>query len=248
MSNFKFDTRFIGYPAIEALISATTFAAGVGLAGGTLVQAEDKVFGPGEFVLCRATAAIRQYGLVSILPVWDSTNKLFRYDATETANTANLGEPVGVAQIAATVAGQYLWVQIGGVTPINGTASVAAGTVIGITGAGQIGANSAGKQILNAQSVQAATATVVKAGIGASGDGYIYVPDTDGLFVGGFLSGTGVGTNAVVEALDPMGKWIKASVVNSAAISGNVTQTNNNSTIFYNVCHINRPFAQGAIT
>jgi len=41
---------------------------------------------------------------------------------------------------------------------------------------------------------------------------------------------------------------LQVSVVNSAAISGNVTQTANNGTIFYNVAALSDPIAQGAIT
>jgi hypothetical protein len=45
-----------------------------------------------------------------------------------------------------------------------------------------------------------------------------------------------------------MGAYIQASVVNSAAIAGNVTQTANDATIFYNIVTMNRAVAQGAIT
>jgi hypothetical protein len=54
------------------------------------------------------------------------------------------------------------------------------------------------------------------------------------------VSGTGVGAAAIVSKVDPIGKFILVTVVNSAAVTGNVTQTANNATIFYNVLEMNR--------
>jgi hypothetical protein len=51
-----------------------------------------------------------------------------------------------------------------------------------------------------------------------------------------------------MNANGPNGPEVTASVANSADIAGTVTLTYNNGTIFYNVVHFNRPFAQGAIT
>ena len=252
---YKFDTRYIGYPPIEAApIAAPASLAALALVGispGFLAVAEDPVWGPGEFIFARANGAIRQYGLCVATPVWDSTNRTHTMNMTEVPNTANLGRSVYVAQSAGAMsAGQYGWFMQSGITPINGTASVAADTTYGITAAGQVGANSAGKQILNSRVVTAATQTVAKTALrGVSGSTIIEVQNTEGWFVGGFLSGTGVGASAVISAIDPMGRFIIASVANSAAVDGQtVTVTYNNATIFYNVAHLNRAFAQGAIT
>lgn len=250
--NYKFLSPVSpGYPVIgeATAVFSTTDPSSPPFQPSIVAQAFDYVFGAGEFVWARANGAIRVYGLCVLTPVWDATFRCFVWNATEAPNTANLGRPLAVAQNpVALAAGQYAWFQISGNTPINGTASVAADTALGITAAGQVGANSAGKQLLNARVVQAATATVVKASTGLSGSNVINVPDTNGLFVGGYLSGTGVGASAIVNFVDPLGKYIIASVVNSADIAGNVTQTNNNATIYYNVVNLNRTFAQGAIT
>ena len=250
---YQLDSRYIGYPPIAAIVAsaavAAAFAAGSLPQPGAPVEASDNVFGGGELVFARANGAIRQYGLCVLTPVWDSINKVYTQNMTEAPNTANLGRAVYVAQgTGAMAAGDYGWFLRSGVTPINGSASVAVDTTLGITAAGQVGANTAGKQLLGARVASAATLTVAKSGIGASGDNYIFVNDTDGWFVGGYLSGTGVGAAAIISDIDPMGKWVKASVVNSAAIAGTVTQTANNATIFYNVVALDRPFAQGAIT
>jgi hypothetical protein len=248
---YRLTKQYAGYPPIESLILAASFAAAA-VAGnvpfnGEVVTAYDPVWGGGELIWGRAGGAIRQYGLCVYTPVWDSTNKTYTPNWTECPNTANLGREVGVAQ-RALAAGDYGWFLVTGNTPINGTVSVAADTTFGITAAGQVGANSAGKQILGGRVVTAATNTVVKAGRGLSGDTIINVPDTDGWFLGGYLSGTNVGAAALISEIDPMGRWVRASVANSGVVGSNVTQTANNATIFYNVARLNRSYAQGAIT
>jgi hypothetical protein len=138
---------------------------------------------------------------------------------------------------------------VSGLTPINGTATVAADTAFGITAAGQIGAVSNGKQISNARIVTPATQTVTASTIeGSSGSDIIRLSNVDGFFVGGYLSGTNVGANAIVRAVDQNNRTVQASVVNAGVVSGTITCTYNNATIFYNVAHLNRAFAQGQIT
>jgi hypothetical protein len=251
---YKLESRFIGYPPVASIVLAANVAAQVASGNlptpGVPVNASDKVWGGAELIWARANGAIRQYAMCVLTPVWDATGKTFTQNMTEVPNTANLGRSVYVAQAnGAMAAGDYGWFMDSGVTPINGTATVAADTTYGITAAGQVGANTAGKQILNSRVVTPATQTVVKAAVsGASGDNYIYFSETDGFFVGGYVAGTGVGASAIISDIDPLGKWIKVSVVNSAAVTGNVTQTANNGTIFYNVAALDRSFAQGAIT
>jgi len=193
------------------------------------------VYGSGEFIFARASAGIRQFGLCTFLPVWDATAKTYTYNATEIANTANLGSTLAVSQAVLTT-GQYGWFQISGVTPISATASVAAGTVFGITGAGQVGATSTGKGVLNSMTVAASTLAIVKVGVGINGSNLINVPDTQGLFLGMALTGTGVGAG-VISAIDPSGRFILNTVANTAAVAGNVTGT---ATGFI-VAQINRP-------
>jgi hypothetical protein len=236
-----------GIPPIEFAVAVPATLPLLGVVPGMILTAYDPVWGPGELIFARASTAIPVYQLCTLLPVWNSTLETYTMNATPIANTANLGSNVAVAQVALTT-GQYGWFLMTGNTPVSGTATVAAGTKVGITAAGQVGANTAGKEILNAVSVTGAANTVVKVGRGVSGSDIIFVPETDGFFVGGYMSGTGVGSSAIILALDPLGSFIQVSVVNSAAIAGNVTQTANNGTIFYNICRLNRSFAQGAIT
>jgi hypothetical protein len=215
---------------------------------GTMARATDVVWGQGDFIFARAGAGIRIWGVCVLTPVWDSTNFVFTQNMTEAPNTANLGRAVYVYQgDTALTTGQYGWFMRRGVTPVNCSTTVAADTTFGITAAGQAGTNAAGKQLLNARVMAAGSLTVAKTGVGASGDNVIYIPSgTQGFFSGGYMSGTGVGSSAIVQKVFP--DRLVVSVVNSAAISSTVTQTNNNGTIYLNIAALNDAFAQGAIT
>jgi hypothetical protein len=213
---------------------------------GLIVDAVDRYWGGGEFLYCKAGGSIRQFGIVSILQTVASNQVV--YTATECASTAGLGRMVGVATTVATV-GQFIWVQITGMVPVNSSVAVAADTTFAVAAAGQGGALAAGKQVLNARVVIASTQTVAKTNCtNNSGSVLLRVSNSDGWFAGAYLSGTGVAASATIVSISPDGTEVVMSGVSTAAISGTVTATYNNATVFYNVAHINRPFAQGAIT
>lgn len=215
---------------------------------GTIVTANDNYWGCGEFIYARATASIRMGGVVTIAPVWDSTAGRFRTDATEIANTANLGTNVAVALAPFTV-GQFGWFMITGICPVNSNASVAVGAVAGIAATGQAGANSAGKQLLNTKGVATSATTVAKANCQApQGSLRLLTPNAEGWFIGAYLSGTGIAAGTTVVQIDADGRTVTLSAATTAAVTGTVTATYNNGTVHYNVMHLNRPFAQGAIT
>lgn len=261
---FKSADIAIGYPAIEEFVVATPVLAGLPVgspwppvAGGGIISAEDPVWGTGEFIFARANATIPIKALCTFQPTWNATTRTFDWNAVPAANVTNTGRSVGVCMseqpqvgaVNALTAGQFGWFMVGGTYPVNGTATVAAGTTVGLTAAGQIGANAAGRQVLNAVSVTPATQTVVVASVsGRAADDRIVVANTDGLFVGGYIAGTGVGASCIIRGIDRIKNELWVSVVNSATVTGNITQTANNSTIFYNVIHMDRPFLQGAIT
>jgi hypothetical protein len=212
---------------------------------GTILAAVDPYWGGGEFMYVKANGSIRQFGLVVITQTFASGQVV--YNATEVPNTANLGRTLGVAMVAAS-SGQFLWICVGGVVPVNCSAAVAADTTFGIAAAGQGGANTAGKQILNARVVVASTQTVAKTGRANSGSNQLRVTGSDGWFAGVYLSGTGIAAGTTVTDIDPSGTLVTLSANTTAAVNGTVTATYNNATVYYNVAHINRPFAQGAIT
>lgn len=213
---------------------------------GLIVDGISPYWGGGRFVYGRFGATVRQYGLCTRLIAVASG--AIQHNFTEAAFTSNLGSSLFVAMTSGTV-GQFGWFMFAGIVPINCNASVAADTTLGIAAAGQGGANTISKQVVNARVALAATTTVVKANCsGVSGAFTITVPNADGLFLGCYMSGTGVGAAALITAIDDSGTVITVSVANSAAVSGSVTGTYNNAVIFYNVTMLNNPFAQGAIT
>ena len=221
---------------------------------GTLVPAVDPYYAGGEFIFCFFPAITPEKALVALTPTFDATNLRWRYNATAVANTANLAQPLGVAVMPAVAANVYGWVQIAGITPVACNAAVAADTTFGIAAAGQGGANAAGKQVLNARIVGASSTTVAKTslgpqnGIGVTGDNRVLLGNCDGLFVGGYVSGTGLAAANKITAINVDENMITVSVVHTASVTGTVTMTPNNGVIFYNTANLNRPFAQGAIT
>lgn len=213
---------------------------------GCPITAIGDYWGGRELYYVRAAATIRSGGLVTITPVL--ANGQWRYDATEVANTANLGRPLYAAMAPMTV-GQFGYVVRSGLAVVNCTASVAANTTFGIVAAGQGGANSAGKQVLNAVCIAPATTTVVKTNCMANAaSNRLRVPSTDGWFIGCYLSGTGIAAATTVLGFDDDERSVILSANTTAAVNGSVTGTYNNGTIFYNLVHMDHAFAQGAIT
>jgi hypothetical protein len=115
---------------------------------------------------------------------------------------------------------------------------------VGIGTAGNLGANSAGKQVLNAMVQQASTFTITKANTQTqSGSPVLVVSGVEGLFVGLTLSGTGIGAGTIAS-IDPSGRFI-TSTANSTA-TGSVTLTGTYTG--YLLVTVNGAFTQGAIT
>ena len=223
---------------------------------GLILAAADQYWGSIECLYVKFGGTVRQYGLCVVTPTFSATAGTgtgfqapgYEYLATEAPASPNLGRTLGVALRNAT-ANQYGWLIVGGVTPVNCNASVAAGTTFGIAAAGQGGANVASRQVVNAVVVQAAAATVVKGGCFApNASTVLNVPNVEGWFPGIYLSGTGIAAGTVVTGIDVDNRRVILNNATTAAVNGNVTGTYNNGTVFYNVAHLNRPFAQGAIT
>lgn len=250
MSKFRALTPITGIQHFDQTFTFDATQRGV---MGAIVPAVDPYWGGAEFIYVYFSGIVREKGVCLIQPVFDAILNRYRYEAAEVANTANLAQFVGVALLPA-VAGQYGWLQISGITPVNSNAAVAVAASVGIAAVGQAGANTAGKQLVGARVVAASTTTAVKAvqsgplGVGVAGSTNFMVNNTDGWFVGGYVSGTGIAAGAKVTAIDTQEQIVTVSAANTAVVSGNVTFTYNNATVFYNVVLLGRPFAQGAIT
>lgn len=229
---------------------------------GVIVPGFDNYWGGVEFLYCYFGTTVAAWAPVTIKPsnaVTNFTNK-FVFTAAAVANTANQARSLGVA-IQQMASGQFGWVAVSGLVPVLSGASVAADATLGITGAGQLGATSAGKEIQNLVGVLPATTTVVKANATVlSGSPIIQLTGNntvDGWFVGVALSGTGIPANAVVQNIDPDGRRITMSTgpgvagaaLNATASGGvSITGTYNDGTNFYNVVMCDRPNCQGRIT
>lgn len=228
---------------------------------GAIIAGYDNYWGGVEFQYCYFNSAVAPWTPVTIKPSTALVSGRNVFVASAVANTANQSRPLGVA-IALQAAGQYGWVAVSGLVPVLSTASVATDTPLGITGAGTLGASSAGKEIENLVNVLPATTTVTKNVLLTSGSAVVLVTGNntiDGLFIGAAVSGTGIPAGAVVGLIDPDGRRFTmyagpgvsaASTLATATASGGITLTGtyNDGTNFYNVVQANRPFCQGRIT
>lgn len=234
---------FVGTPQVAMFgLPDTTSRAQQGI----VVPFVDNYWGGAEMIYAQANGTIRMGAVCVDIPVVSGGKYLFQM--TEAPNTAIMGRPCYIAMTPMTV-GQYGWFALGGLVPVLSNATVAADTTFSLVAAGQAGALTAGKQLVNARVAVPATQTVAKTGCTAnSGSTKLSIPSADGWFIGAYLSGTGIAALTIVTDIDPSGTQVTLSVATTAAVNGTVTATYNNATIFYNVAHINRPFLQGAIT
>lgn len=201
---------------------------------GTRVQAQDPFWNGAQFIYLKSNDVI----LLGSLVTWDLANV-----ATLVPNTANLGVSVAVAYQAA-AANTFFWAATqADLMPVQATASVAAGTTFGLTAAGKIGANTAGKQILNAKSVIASAGTVAKSNAQTTnGSPILLVQDSSGWYPGITLSGTGI--SGTVTAISPDGRTVTMSA--AATATGSITATGTHTG--FNLAQFSQPFVQGAIT
>ncbi len=219
---------------------------------GTVVPFLNPYWGGGEAIyLQMPTSTALQVGT---LMSWDTATS---FVAAATANTANLGKSVGFLMnyVPSNASATYAWVLISGQALAYATASVAADTAFGITAAGQVGANSAGKEILNARVTKPATTTVTKSNTNTtSGTNVLQVTNADGLFVGCPISGTGIPASTYIGAIDSSGTLVSMttsdlSTAANATATGAITltATYNDSTKYWNVVTCDCPLAQGSI-
>lgn len=211
---------------------------------GTVITAVDNYYGFGEFkyVQFPASAAITQGQVVVESGFGGSAG----HSVSVATNAANTGRPIAVAinSVASVAAAQYGWVQISGAAVIKATASVAAGVTFGIdtTTGGQVNANSAGRQVLNAVTLAPSTFNVAKTATLMNGSPSIRVQNVDGVVPGFAVSGTGV--SGTVVSVDPDNRTVVLSANASTGGQSTVTFT---ATGFI-VAQINRSHLQGAIT
>ena len=193
---------------------------------GTTLQAVDNYWGAGKFMYVQfpASAAILQGQLVTVSGFGGSAG----YSAAVASNAANTGRQLYVAHfpVPSVASVQYGWVQVSGNAIVKTTASVAAGTTIGIDAAtgGSAAANSAGRQLLGAVSLAASTFTVVKPNVTTqNGSPIIRAQNVDGWFVGATMTGTGI--SGTITVIDYDSRTVTLSVNATATGTVSVTAT-----------------------
>lgn len=209
---------------------------------GTKIEAVDSYWGQGTFLYCKSADAVLKGSWVT----WDES-----FNIVLLPNTANQGFPCGVA-MAPSASGTYGWVQVEGRAVYKTSATVAADAAIGLTAAGIVGANTAGKQILGVRNRIAATGTATVTGTTTTGSAAIETSGYAGFFLGMALSGTGIPASTVVAKLDPNGRTIYTGSAigtvgdKNATASGTVTVTGTYTG--YGSGILQTPIQQGAIT
>lgn len=207
------------------------------------LDAVDPFWGYGEFVYGKAAAALAKGNLV----VQQTT--LGSYD--KVPNTANLGQPVLVT-VATMVIASFGWFQKAGLAVYATTATVAANAALGLTGAGTVGANTAGKQLLGVTNLQSATGTKALTNVQTvNGSSVLLTNGYDGWYTGMALTGAGIPAAALVAQLMPDGRTVLmgsaiGTIDKVATATAAVTVTGTNTG--FGIGHIESPLIQGAIT
>lgn len=204
---------------------------------GTLVQGVDPFWGPGMFVYGKAAAA-QEMGSVCRQ---SDVGVMSDYPAT----TQNLGQNLFSA-IHEMAADEFGWYQCVGNMVLSASASVAADAAFGLTTAGQVGANNAGRQVLGGRVVKASTATVAKSNCTVTNaSNVIFSPNgIAGWFHGITLSGTGIPASSEITSFDPDQHTVTMS--ENATANGTVTVTGTYTGFI--VANCSHPHSQGAIT
>jgi hypothetical protein len=121
---------------------------------GTIIRGQDPVLGGGEFIYLPGVASTEVGSLVTYNPVGVGAS------TTLCPHTANLAQPLAVAMSANTSTKNYGWYQIAGVAAVLKTATKVNPAVIlylSATAGAVSSTASAGKQLVNAHTVNAAT-------------------------------------------------------------------------------------------
>ncbi len=213
---------------------------------GTIMGFTDPYWGGCEAIYLQmpASQAVKVGGILS----YDVATSFL---AALMASTAILGKSAAVCAnvIASSADAQYGWGIISGQYPIWSGASIAADTGIAVVAAGQGGAVAAGKSLTNCRVTKAATTTVVKAGtLTRNASNILVCPNTDGLFLGLAVTGTGIAASSVVTGISADGHVVTLNNNCTADGTVSVTFTYNDSTNFWNVCTFDRIAMQGPIT
>jgi hypothetical protein len=208
-------------------------------------------------------ADIPNWGAAEVMYVVNTSSSTFipgnlvqvdkNYAIAAAATTANTGAPIYVCLSnfsAGNVTRQGGWVLLSGICPITTSVAATAGAVYLGTSKNVTPTLAAGKQVLNATCLVAASGAFTRAGTTRNGSSFVAIPRVNGLYPGLAFTGTGIPGASVISSIDPGGAGIVigsavGTAVNATA-SGTVTLTFTHTG--YGVFQIQRPFVQGNIT
>ena len=223
---------------------------------GTIIEASDTL---GTVT----TANVPNWGQVELLYVANRSSSTFipgrlvhvdkDFGLLDMPNTGNTGRPVAVCLThfsAGNVTPQGGWVLLSGMCPVSYSVAATAGAVY-FAAAGQATPTlTAGKQIVNATCLIAASGSFTRPVTTVTGSSRVAVPSLNGVYVGQAISGTGIPASSVVSAI-PAGDTaviIGSAIGTPVAATASATVTGTFTHTGYGICLVNRPFVQGNIT
>ena len=160
--------------------------------------------------------------------------------------TPNTGRPVYICLQAFSATNVYGWVLRSGVWPALFSVAATVGPVYIGTAGVLTPTAAAGKQLLNATTLIAASGSFTKSVRTVNGKPTIYTTATDAasVYPGIAISGTGIPGSTTVLSVDPDGRTITMSA--NATAGGTVTATFTHTG--FGIVQIEQPFVQGQIT
>jgi hypothetical protein len=180
----------------------------------TRARAVDPAFGEGEFMLAYGVASLQVGDFVSINP--------FTGAVTRTV-VATRGGLMGVSMAANTDPTALSWYQVQGAAVVRCTTAASAGLPLyqSATAGTLLSTVAATGLVLGCASASATgfTLAATKSCGLVNGSTNISVPNTEGMFVGQAVSGTGVGASAVITAIGEGGIYMGAAL----PLVGNIT-------------------------
>lgn len=166
---------------------------------GLQVDAVDPFWGGATFIYAQSGEALTKGNLVN----WTSVFSLIKLPST-----ANMGRCFGVVMNQMAI-NEFGWVQVTGRAVASSSADVAADAAAGIGTAGNVGANSAGKQLLGYRAQIANAGTVAITNVQTTNNSAVLrTKGYDGWFIGMALSGSGIPASTIVSKLDPDGRTV----------------------------------------
>lgn len=206
---FLATTNVLGNPQVVVTQTTTDWAAFLGttassppmMRAGTRITAYDRVYGTAEFILA--------YGVAS-LAIGDMVVIGAGYATTRTV-AASRGM-LAVSMAANTSTSALSWFCIWGQVPGTVATHTAAVSYLTAT-AGSVSSTDGGVGygIAGCSAVVAASGTVTTKSVTTTNGGYnLIVPDTDGLYVGMAVTGTGIAASSTISAIGQGGTMLGA--------------------------------------